>query len=153
MAYDLTNNARKVFVRIHHAGGWWPQYYHCIHVDGGCSAVCSRSEPTPPEFFDDLSTIVDQFVQDAFTNTWAPTVINYRPTCTMDIDMIHEGAIQGNHSGSSLGLWRSSKKGRQASFLVAKDPEASAGCFPAGRSGLKDHSMAFLPLQIACVCS
>merc|ERR1711920_878356 len=92
MAYDLTNNERKVFVRIHHAGGTWPQYYHCIHVDGGCSFVCSRNEPTPPEFFVDLSTIVDQFVQDAFASTWAPTVINYTPTCTMEIDMIHEGS-------------------------------------------------------------
>merc|ERR1719203_739480 len=86
MAYDLTDNERRVFVRVRKVGSnWSPTFFHCSLVDGGCLG-CSRSYPTPPEFFVDLSNTVDQFIRDAFARTWAPQVINLKTN--LEVDMI-----------------------------------------------------------------
>lgn len=86
MAYDLTDNERRVLVRVKKVGSSFnPTFFHCSLVDGGCF-FCSRFFDTPPEFFVDLSNTVSQFITDAFARTWAPEVINIKTT--VEVDMI-----------------------------------------------------------------
>jgi hypothetical protein len=91
MAFDNTDNERRVFVRVQKETiwtglGWGPKIFHCSHVDGHCTACGSRL-PTPPELFEDIANTVDQFVKDAFTRTWNPKVIEVKTS--VPVEMFH----------------------------------------------------------------
>jgi len=93
MAFENTINERRVFVRVKKVGGFRPTFFHCSHVDGHCLG-CGRSQPTPPEFFLDMAATVDQFIQDAFTRTWNPKVIELKTA--VPVEMFHSNNAMVN---------------------------------------------------------
>merc|ERR1740121_489547 len=88
MAYENTDNERKVFVRVQRQNVWsscgyGPKFLHCS-VGGGC-AVCGSCADTPPEFFKDMASTVDQFLVDAFARSWAPKVGDLKMDVPLDV--------------------------------------------------------------------
>jgi len=81
-AFELTSNARKVFVRVKEErvkGCLFtaPKYLHSSIGDTG-GIACNSCSDTPPEFFRDVANTLEQFVLDAFARSWKPEVINLK---------------------------------------------------------------------------